>query len=92
MEGVDSAVRDSLLQNNATLDDFERRRTLGTGAFGRVLLVKHKKTEQFYALKLLEKHQVYDVYMYYKAKMCHTPKECRRGARSSFLSPRARRW
>jgi len=46
------------VQNNAKLDDFDRKRTLGTGAFGRVLLVKHKKTEQFYALKLLDKQQV----------------------------------
>jgi len=45
-------------QNNARLEDFERKRTLGTGAFGRVLLVKHRKSEQFYALKLLDKHQV----------------------------------
>jgi len=31
---------------------------LGTGAFGRVLLVKHKKTDHYYALKVLDKHQV----------------------------------
>jgi len=48
------------LQNNARLEDFDRKRTLGTGAFGRVLLVKHKKSEQFYALKVLDKHQVND--------------------------------
>jgi len=40
------------------LEDFERKRTLGTGAFGRVLLVKHKQTDQFYALKVLDKQQV----------------------------------
>jgi len=45
-------------QNNARLEDFDRKKTLGTGAFGRVILVKHKQNEQFYALKLLDKHQV----------------------------------
>lgn len=40
------------------LDDFERFKTLGTGSFGRVMLVKHKGTNQFYAMKILDKQKV----------------------------------
>ncbi|XP_067157102.1 cAMP-dependent protein kinase catalytic subunit beta isoform X1 [Apteryx mantelli] len=45
-------------QNTAGLDDFERQKTLGTGSFGRVMLVKHKSTEQYYAMKILDKQKV----------------------------------
>uniref|UniRef100_A0ACB8F3L5 Uncharacterized protein n=1 Tax=Sphaerodactylus townsendi TaxID=933632 RepID=A0ACB8F3L5_9SAUR len=45
-------------QNTAGLDDFERLKTLGTGSFGRVMLVKHKSTEQYYAMKILDKQKV----------------------------------
>ncbi|NP_001287845.1 cAMP-dependent protein kinase catalytic subunit beta isoform X4 [Piliocolobus tephrosceles] len=45
-------------QNNAGLEDFERKKTLGTGSFGRVMLVKHKATEQYYAMKILDKQKV----------------------------------
>ncbi|XP_025602994.2 cAMP-dependent protein kinase catalytic subunit alpha-like [Athalia rosae] len=38
-----------------TLDDFVRYRTLGTGAFGRVMLVKQKSNGVYYAMKILEK-------------------------------------
>lgn len=40
------------------LDDYEPRRTLGTGSFGRVMLVKDTKNSQFCALKILEKAKV----------------------------------
>ncbi|XP_015515116.1 cAMP-dependent protein kinase catalytic subunit beta [Neodiprion pinetum] len=40
---------------NQSLDDFVRYRTLGTGAFGRVMLVKQKATGVYYAMKILEK-------------------------------------
>ncbi|KAL4656053.1 cAMP-dependent protein kinase catalytic subunit beta isoform X1 [Arapaima gigas] len=40
------------------LDDFDRLKTLGTGSFGRVMLVKHKGTEQYYAMKILDKQKV----------------------------------
>ena len=46
------------MQNNAGLEDFERKKTLGTGSFGRVMLVKHKATEQYYAMKILDKQKV----------------------------------
>ncbi|XP_044532543.1 cAMP-dependent protein kinase catalytic subunit beta isoform X1 [Gracilinanus agilis] len=45
-------------QNTAELSDFERKKTLGTGSFGRVMLVKHKATEQYYAMKILDKQKV----------------------------------
>lgn len=41
-----------------TLDDFVRYRTLGTGAFGRVLLVRHKVSGKYYAMKILEKSKI----------------------------------
>lgn len=44
--------------SNAGLEDFERKKTLGTGSFGRVMLVKHKATEQYYAMKILDKQKV----------------------------------
>ncbi|KAA0192638.1 cAMP-dependent protein kinase catalytic subunit alpha [Fasciolopsis buskii] len=45
-------------QNNACLDDFDRLKTLGTGSFGRVMLVRHKKNRNYYAMKILEKQKV----------------------------------
>ena len=45
-------------QDDRKLDDYEPRRTLGTGSFGRVMLVKDTKTSQFCALKILEKAKV----------------------------------
>lgn len=41
-----------------SLTDFEFRRTLGTGSFGRVHLVKSKHNFRFYAIKVLKKAQV----------------------------------
>ncbi|KAF1808530.1 Pkinase-domain-containing protein [Eremomyces bilateralis CBS 781.70] len=41
-----------------TLDDFDLQRTLGTGSFGRVHLVKSKHNQRFYAIKVLKKAQV----------------------------------
>ncbi|KAG2471163.1 KAPCA kinase, partial [Polypterus senegalus] len=46
------------LWNTASLDQFERIKTLGTGSFGRVMLVKHKETGQHYAMKILDKQKV----------------------------------
>lgn len=43
---------------NVSLDDFERMRTLGMGSFGRVMLVKSKKTGVYYAMKILDKAKV----------------------------------
>jgi len=41
-----------------SLSDFDVKRTLGTGSFGRVLLAQHRKTGVFYALKKLKKSEV----------------------------------
>lgn len=51
-------------QNTAALDDFDRIRTLGTGSFGRVMLVRHKPTQKFYAMKILDKQKVSDVFQF----------------------------
>ncbi|ERE79132.1 cAMP-dependent protein kinase catalytic subunit alpha-like isoform 2 [Cricetulus griseus] len=45
-------------QNTAQLDHFDRIKTLGTGSFGRVMLVKHKETGNHYAMKILDKQKV----------------------------------
>uniref|UniRef100_A0A8C5A549 cAMP-dependent protein kinase n=1 Tax=Gadus morhua TaxID=8049 RepID=A0A8C5A549_GADMO len=45
-------------QSTTCLDDFDRLKTLGTGSFGRVMLVKHKGTDQFFAMKILDKQKV----------------------------------
>ncbi|XP_078476623.1 cAMP-dependent protein kinase catalytic subunit alpha-like isoform X1 [Lampetra planeri] len=45
-------------QNTSCLDDFERMKTLGTGSFGRVMLVKHKATDRYFAMKILDKQKV----------------------------------
>eukprot|EP00826_Nyctotherus_ovalis_P059807 TRINITY_DN8350_c0_g1_i3.p1 TRINITY_DN8350_c0_g1~~TRINITY_DN8350_c0_g1_i3.p1 ORF type:complete len:483 (-),score=146.72 TRINITY_DN8350_c0_g1_i3:880-2328(-) len=42
----------------ATIEDFELLNLIGKGAFGRVYLVKHKKTEKLYAMKALDKKRV----------------------------------
>lgn len=44
--------------NTACLEDFERIKTLGTGSFGRVMLVQHKQTKDYYAMKILDKQKV----------------------------------
>ena len=45
-------------KNTATLDDFDRVKTLGTGSFGRVMLVQHKQNKNYYAMKILDKQKV----------------------------------
>uniref|UniRef100_A0ACB8EJU3 Uncharacterized protein n=1 Tax=Sphaerodactylus townsendi TaxID=933632 RepID=A0ACB8EJU3_9SAUR len=45
-------------QNTSTLEHFERMKTLGTGSFGRVMLVKHKDTGNYFAMKILDKQKV----------------------------------
>lgn len=53
-----SANRFCFVQNTACLEQFERLKTLGTGSFGRVMLVKHRETGQHYAMKILNKQKV----------------------------------
>ncbi len=40
------------------LEQFEMKKTLGKGSFGKVILVKHKENGKLYAMKLLEKSSV----------------------------------
>ena len=42
----------------AKLDGFDRIKTLGTGSFGRVMLVQHKGTKAYHAMKILDKQKV----------------------------------
>ncbi|XP_014663666.1 PREDICTED: cAMP-dependent protein kinase catalytic subunit-like isoform X2 [Priapulus caudatus] len=44
--------------SSAKLDDFHRLKTLGTGSFGRVMLVQHKQTKKYAAMKILDKQKV----------------------------------
>lgn len=44
--------------NNYTISSFEIKRTLGTGSFGRVHLVKLKGSEDYFAMKVLKKSEV----------------------------------
>merc|ERR1719239_2138797 len=44
--------------NTASLEEFERLKTLGTGSFGRVMLVQHKANKTHYAMKILDKQKV----------------------------------
>ncbi|XP_076667956.1 cAMP-dependent protein kinase catalytic subunit alpha [Andrena cerasifolii] len=45
-------------RDTVTLDDFEQLRTIGTGAFGRVIVVKYMATSAYYAMKILEKAKI----------------------------------
>ena len=40
------------------LSDFEMIRTLGTGSFGLVKYAKCKTDDQYYAVKLMKKHEI----------------------------------
>eukprot|EP00096_Caligus_rogercresseyi_P007229 TRINITY_DN2502_c0_g1_i3.p1 TRINITY_DN2502_c0_g1~~TRINITY_DN2502_c0_g1_i3.p1 ORF type:complete len:397 (-),score=47.37 TRINITY_DN2502_c0_g1_i3:597-1655(-) len=45
-------------KNTASLDEFDRIKTLGTGSFGRVMLAQNKETKKYYAMKILDKQKV----------------------------------
>ncbi|XP_020897505.1 cAMP-dependent protein kinase catalytic subunit 1 isoform X2 [Exaiptasia diaphana] len=44
--------------NTASLEEFDRLKTLGTGSFGRVMLVQHKDSKRYFAMKILDKQKV----------------------------------
>ncbi|KAI8323134.1 Pkinase-domain-containing protein [Martensiomyces pterosporus] len=54
LQGVERSYEDT----HVKLDDFEVFRTVGTGSFGRVRLVRHKATNKHYAMKVLKKNHV----------------------------------
>lgn len=41
-----------------SLDDYELKRTLGCGSFGRVKYAKHKTDGEYYAVKFMKKHEI----------------------------------
>ncbi|XP_066143795.1 cAMP-dependent protein kinase catalytic subunit beta-like isoform X1 [Euwallacea fornicatus] len=40
------------------LRQFQRKKTLGAGSFGRVFLVQHNKTKQYFAMKVIDKIRI----------------------------------
>ena len=44
--------------NEGTWDDFELISIIGRGTFGKVYLVKYKRTDKFYAMKCIRKDVV----------------------------------
>lgn len=50
-----------IMQNTASLDQFDLLKTLGTGSFGRVMLVRHRENGQHYAMKILNKQKVHNL-------------------------------
>lgn len=46
------------VNKKSKLSDFEIKRTLGTGSFGRVHLVRHKDSGKWFAMKVLKKSEV----------------------------------
>ena len=67
-------------QNTACLDDFDRIKTLGTGSFGRVMLVQHKAEKEYYAMKILDKQKVsYDSHFVKKREIKIVWTQCKKG-------------
>lgn len=60
-----------VLQGSPKLTDFVRLKTIGTGTFGTVLLVQHKRSAKYYALKALEKARVCKTLVVFDAQCCH---------------------
>ncbi|XP_075239992.1 cAMP-dependent protein kinase catalytic subunit beta-like isoform X2 [Convolutriloba macropyga] len=51
---------DNRVESDVKWSDFDIKRTLGTGSFGRVMLARYKPTQskKFYAIKVLDKKQI----------------------------------
>ena len=58
LKEMQEEIKTTQPQNGYKLNDFDVERTLGTGSYGRVLLVKHKQSGLFYAVKRLKKADV----------------------------------
>ena len=52
---IQARLRVPTLPKSTHLKDFDIQRTLGTGSFGRVHLVRYKPTGTYYAIKVLKK-------------------------------------
>lgn len=58
-EGGDDAMNlGESEEKGASLDDFYLMKVIGVGSFGKVLLAKHKETEQVFAIKVLSKKAI----------------------------------
>ena len=55
-----------------TIKDFASLKVLGTGTYGKVMLVRHKKTDKLYAMKVLKKAMIRE-----KKQVEHTKTERR---------------
>ena len=53
-----SSLHFSRHQKPAKLEDFEYRKVLGRGSFGKVLLVQNRVTKKLYAMKVIRKDLV----------------------------------
>ncbi|KAJ2005420.1 cAMP-dependent protein kinase catalytic subunit [Coemansia thaxteri] len=56
--GVQATTDRTYEDTHVQLSDFEVFRTVGTGSFGRVRLVRHQATNKYYAMKVLKKSHV----------------------------------
>ena len=45
-------------EEKVTIRDFQLKKVLGRGSFGKVMLVRKKDTGKFYAMKILKKESV----------------------------------
>ncbi|KAF4075286.1 hypothetical protein AMELA_G00232770 [Ameiurus melas] len=79
-----STMAASLALNNRvySLDDFDTVATVGTGTFGRVFLVKDKKTRDFFALKAMK---IPDVIRLKQEQHVHNEKEVLTEVNHPFL-------
>ena len=58
-EGMaDRKALDSRSQKKVSLEDFEPLKVIGNGCFGKVMMVKFKKTDKIYAMKAIRKAHV----------------------------------
>ncbi len=53
-----SSSSSSALSSDASIDDFDLLSLLGEGAFGKVLMVRHKRTARIFAMKIVRKAEV----------------------------------
>ncbi|THH09333.1 hypothetical protein EW145_g2097 [Phellinidium pouzarii] len=58
MNGKDKLAKKAKSAKKVVINDFEMTRVLGKGCAGKVLLVRHKKTDSLYALKAITKRHV----------------------------------
>ncbi|KAH8549165.1 kinase-like domain-containing protein [Umbelopsis sp. PMI_123] len=54
-----SNAQEALSNRKVTKDDFEQLKVIGRGAYGKVILVRHKASRRLYAMKVLKKASVF---------------------------------